>query len=240
MEADRLSRSDDVRNSAHNGKEEQIEVDSKFQLVSETEETKLLQQSLSGMASMKGTNVDRSNRFSTQSNQFSQTRERGFTNQWMPDFVPKKTLTKQPEHRGTGGSGASATNSMSPVSKDSVNNEGWVEFDQLEVENAMSKGNDPRSWSRIICNGCCLLGPKESSTSPVVTNFINFAMIGLNIGAMLYALHGMWNWLSWIAIALGCLTQVLIWFVQCSDPGILHRDQDKSKLTAMLKMQQTS
>lgn len=159
----------------------------------------------------------------------------------MPDFVPKKTLTKVPDQRSSGGSkGPSVTNSMSPVSKDSVNNEGWVEFDQLEVENAMSKGNDPRSWSRIICNGCCLLGPRESSTSPIVTNIINFAMISLNIAAMLYALHGMWNWLSWIAIALGCLTQVLIWFVQCSDPGILHREQDKTKLTALTRMQQAS
>ena len=65
-------------------------------------------------------------------------------------------------------------------------------------------------------------------------------MISLNIAAMLYALHGMWNWLSWIAIALGCLTQVLIWFVQCSDPGILHREQDKTKLTALTRMQQAS
>lgn len=61
MEADRLSRSDDV----HNSKEEKIDVSSKYQMVSENEDSKLLQQSLHGMDSMKGTNMARSNRIST-------------------------------------------------------------------------------------------------------------------------------------------------------------------------------
>ena len=79
------------------------------------------------------------------------------------------------------------------------------------------------------------MGPKRTSTQPKVTNVINSVMIALNIVTITYAMAGMWTWLVSINIAFGCITQMLIWCVMCSDPGIVNREQDESKLRCLVE-----
>ena len=59
--------------------------------------------------------------------------------------------------------------------------------------------------SRIVCFNKCLMGP-AGSKSPIVTNMINFLMIGLNIATLNMMLDDGWIWLISINIAIGCLT----------------------------------
>ena len=47
---------------------------------------------------------------------------------------------------------------------------------------------------------------------------------------MFYALRGTWTWLCGLNIAIGFITVILMWQVQCSDAGIINRTQDKTKL----------
>ena len=82
------------------------------------------------------------------------------------------------------------------------------------------------------------MGPSAKSTSPKVANIVNMIMIGFNILTICYTLRGEWaNWLVAINIVLGCLTQALMWCVMCSDPGIINRNQDESKLTYFVEQQ---
>ena len=54
-------------------------------------------------------------------------------------------------------------------------------------------------------------------------------MIGFNVLTISYTLRGEWfSWLVAFNIVLGCLVQVLMWCVMCSDPGIINRNQDES------------
>ena len=59
-----------------------------------------------------------------------------------------------------------------------------------------------------------------------------------NIVAIAYAMKGMWTWLIAINIAIGLAAQLLMMFVQCSDPGIINRDQKESDLVFFKKQQQ--
>ena len=88
-----------------------------------------------------------------------------------------------------------------------------------ENELAQAQGADPTSRSRIVCKGKCLMGP-AGTKSPLVTNIINFIMIGFNVLAIPYTLEGAWTWLVSINIAFGCRAQLFMWCVMCSDPGI--------------------
>ena len=95
----------------------------------------------------------------------------------------------------------------------------------MELEEAMKRRKDPRSMSQILCGGRCLLGPSEKSTSPKVANTINILMILCNLLTVFYTLRGeSLAWLISLNVALGCLTSILMWCVQCSDPGIISRD----------------
>ena len=107
----------------------------------------------------------------------------------------------------------------------------------MEVEMAMQRRKDPSSMSRICCWKKCIMGPKKSSTSPKVANLINIIMIAFNIVTLCYTLKGMWQWLVIINIIIGCLASVLMWCVMCSDPGIINRNQDESKLTYFAEQQ---
>jgi len=109
----------------------------------------------------------------------------------------------------------------------------------MELEEAMRRRKDPRSNSQIICCKRCLVGPSEKSTSPKVANTVNLLMIGFNILSICYTLRGEeLAWLVSLNIGLGLIAQMLMWCVQCSDPGIINRNQDKAALTYLLEQEQ--
>ena len=110
--------------------------------------------------------------------------------------------------------------------KDQDQDESWVDFEAMEVEEARSRRKDPRSYSTIFCFNQCLTGPSEKATGPKVANAINMMMIGFNILAMTYTLKGQWVWLVSLNICFGIIAQMLMWCVQFSDPGVLSRQQD--------------
>ena len=108
--------------------------------------------------------------------------------------------------------------------------EQWVEFDVLELEEAKQRKKDPRSFSRIICCGKCLVGPEDKNGNTYVANIVNFVMLGFNIVMISYTMKDEYIWLTSLSLFVGCLTQMFMWFVQCSDPGIINRNQDTDKL----------
>ena len=101
---------------------------------------------------------------------------------------------------------------------------------EIEGESLQKRNKDNESRSRIRCCKSCVTGPKDKNTSPRVTNGIFIFMIGLNFSAMFYALNGTWTWLCGLNIAIGFISVILMWQVQCSDAGIINRTQDKTKL----------
>lgn len=94
----------------------------------------------------------------------------------------------------------------------------------FELEEARGQSRDPRSFSRIMCFKQCFRGPAEFRTGPVVANVINIIMLILNALAMFIFLERNLIWLVSLNIVLGFLTQVLMWCVQCSDPGVMKRN----------------
>ena len=94
----------------------------------------------------------------------------------------------------------------------------------MEVEAAMRRRKDPRSRSRILCYGTCLTGPAEKGTSAVVANVLNFVIIIFNVVMITYTIRGSWVWLGSINIALGVISQVLMFCVMLSDPGVINRN----------------
>ena len=100
----------------------------------------------------------------------------------------------------------------------------------MELEEARSRRKDPRSFSEIFCFKQCVSGPREKSRSALVANLVNALMLAFNVLMLTYALKGCWVWFSYMNIGIGLVAQVLMWCVQCSDPGILSREQDESKL----------
>ena len=93
----------------------------------------------------------------------------------------------------------------------------------MELEEARGQKKDPRSFSRIRCFGKCLCGPEGLNSGPKVANTINFIMLVLNFLSMSVFLEGNLTWLVAANIILGIMTQILMWCVQCSDPGIINR-----------------
>ena len=89
----------------------------------------------------------------------------------------------------------------------------WVEFGVVELEEAMQRRKDPRSFSEIICFKQCLVGPSEKSKAPKIANAVNILMISFNVLTISYTLEGQWSWLVALNIGLGCLTQLLMWCV---------------------------
>ena len=106
----------------------------------------------------------------------------------------------------------------------------WQEFDIVELEEAKQRKKDPTSFSRVICFGKCLVGPKEKNGNVYVANIVNISMIAFNTVMLSYNLKERWIWLTILTIVIGCITQILMWCVQCSDPGIVNRKQDAEKL----------
>ena len=101
--------------------------------------------------------------------------------------------------------------------------EEWDEFTIHEHEAAQRAGKDPSSRSRICCRRKCLMGP-AGTKSPLVTNILHFMIIGFNVAAIPYTLDYSWTWLASINIAFGCLANIFMWCVMCSDPGIQSRN----------------
>ena len=99
------------------------------------------------------------------------------------------------------------------------------------MEEAKQRKKDPTSFSRIICCGKCLVGPKDKNGNIYVANIVNILMIALNITMVSYTLLWSYVWLTSINIGIGVIAQVLMWCVQCSDPGIINRNQDEDKLS---------
>ena len=64
-------------------------------------------------------------------------------------------------------------------------------------------------------------------------------MILCNLLTVLYTLRGeSLAWLISLNMALGCVTSILMWCVQCSDPGIISRDQDEKDLTCLVEQRE--
>jgi len=103
-------------------------------------------------------------------------------------------------------------------------------FSVLELEAAEQKKKDTSSQSRITCGRRCVKGPKAKSRAPCVTNTVILLMVALNILSVVYSLQGEWIWLTTANIVLGLIVTILMWCVQCSDPGILSRDQNEQDL----------
>ena len=100
----------------------------------------------------------------------------------------------------------------------------------MEVEEAMRRRKDPRSLSRILCYGKCLTGPSNKGTSAVIANMLNLILIGFNIVMVCYTLKESWIWLCSISIAFGVISSIFMCLVMLSDPGVINRKQDESKL----------
>ena len=66
------------------------------------------------------------------------------------------------------------------------------------------------------------MGP-AGTKSPLITNILNFMIIGFNIAAIPYTLDYSWTWLVSINVAFGCLANIFMWCVMFSDPGIQSR-----------------
>mgnify|MGYP007058518994 CR=1 FL=1 len=94
----------------------------------------------------------------------------------------------------------------------------------MELEEAMQRRKDPRSFSQILCCKLCLTGPSEKSCSARVANVLHFMMIAFNVLTLFYTMNDKWTWLILLNIGLGCITSLLMWCVQCSDPGIINRE----------------
>ena len=78
--------------------------------------------------------------------------------------------------------------------------------------------------SQQLCCGACLIGPSSTSMPPKITNFLMLLTVAMNAFSLVF-LWPNWAWLTIINLILGALTLVLIWTVQCSDPGIQSRKQ---------------
>ena len=96
----------------------------------------------------------------------------------------------------------------------------------MELEEAYALRKDPRSLSQIFCCKLCLVGPKKHACSARVANTFHFIVIALNVLALAKFEDEKWNWLIISNIFLGCLSWLLMCCVQCSDPGIINRNQD--------------
>ena len=98
-----------------------------------------------------------------------------------------------------------------------------IEPEELEVSvdhrREGKKADDKLSKSQRLC-GCCLVGPRDKSLMPKIANVAMILAMGMNG----FCLVHLWlDWAAWLTIAnlaLGALTLVLMWTVQCSDPGI--------------------
>lgn len=134
-------------------------------------------------------------------------------NQWIPDLVPRPTLTSRPNTGQTLESRPSIQIIEEQEGEGGDVDDEWVEFGVMELEEAMSRRKDPRSFSQIFCCGKCLTGPSEKNTSPYVANTINIVMILFNVLMYSYTLKGMWQWLIYLNIGLGLLTSMLMWCV---------------------------
>ena len=107
----------------------------------------------------------------------------------MPDLVPRLTLTVTP---------VEVVDDQMIEGDDEVNgpeileggydvDDDWVEFDVMEIEEALRRKKDPRSFSEPFCFRKCLVGPPEKKTSSIVANSVNILMIMFNILAMTYS-----------------------------------------------------
>ena len=108
--------------------------------------------------------------------------------------------------------------------EDEKDDKSWVEFDVMEIEIAKQRKKDPRSFSQILCWGNCLLGPEDSSTSAKVANAVNIMMIGFNMLMASWVFWANWRFVAGANVFLGVLVQLLMWCVQCSDPGVISRE----------------
>ena len=68
-------------------------------------------------------------------------------------------------------------------------------------------------------------------TQPIVANLLHLVVVGLNLALAMFVVQKQnWFWLAYVNFGIGILVFMLMWCVQCSDPGVINRDQDKSKL----------
>ena len=119
---------------------------------------------------------------------------------------------------------------MDNFSLEKDDDEDWVDFGVMELEEAKQRKKDPVSNSRICCWKKCLMGPKEKASSPMTANAVNFVMIAFNVLALSYTMHGEWIWLCSLNIGIGMISSMLMWCVMCSDPGISSRNQDTENM----------
>ena len=133
----------------------------------------------------------------------------------MPDLVPKLTLSVKPVEVADDQIMEEMNEVNGPENLEGGYDvdDDWVEFDVMEIEEALRRKKDPRSFSEPFCFGKCLVGPPEKKTSSIVANSVNIIMIMFNIVAMTYSCQGAWSWLISLNIIIGILTQILMWCV---------------------------
>ena len=176
------------------------------------------------------------------------TKLNNLTKAWIPDFLPRQTLVARPTLNKSKKDGrpnyqpvimpSESMASVEPGNQLKDTNDSWVDFGVMELEMAAQNKKDMSSKSRIKCNKRCLLGPQSKSNSAIITNILNFAMIGFNVAALTYGLKGTWTWLICINLVFGLLAQLCMFCVMCSDPGIISRDQDAKNLAYYQKQQE--
>lgn len=156
----------------------------------------------------------------------------------MRDLVPRPTLSTRPQKTATGSADTRAlmvdegagTGNPEIFSIGDEDDEEWVDFGVVELEEAKQRKKDPGSFSVICCWKKCLMGPKEKSSSPKIANGVNFMMLAFNVLTLSYTMRDEWIWLTSLNIGIGMISSMLMWCVMCSDPGIINRNQDTEKL----------
>ena len=104
-----------------------------------------------------------------------------------------------------------------------------MEFPPEEVqEYHVEKVPKHESNSQRFC-GCCITGPKDKATMPIIANIFMFVALASNAASLAY-LWPDWKPLTIANLALGVISLILMWVVQFSDPGIQsptkHREAD--------------
>ena len=112
-----------------------------------------------------------------------------------------------------------------------------MEFDSYQVQEEKEKlppqkyhvEKEPKqnnSNSVRFC-GCCITGPKNKAMMPIVSNCVILIALVANGLSLVYLWSSWAKFLTMANLVLGVMSLVLMWVVQCSDPGIQSRTKGK-------------